>query len=250
MENNSFATHHIKANKGDIASTVFMMGDPLRAKQFANDHLENARLICDIRGINIWSGEYNGQPLTVMGHGMGMSSMAIYAHELFEFFGVEKIVRLGSSASYTENLNQGDIIVGDKYWTYSRFSEGYGVDSNEPALASNELVEKFRAALEEDGTVNFGIGGIYTSNWFYAPSFFGEGIKKGSTVDEKLNSNEIIGKEMEGYALQVIANHFNKQAITVVTVIDNLKTKQFSSADDKVDTSKMGMVALKAIFGK
>ncbi len=248
MENSSFATHHIKANKGDISSIVFMMGDPLRAKEFANNKLENPRLICDIRGINIWTGEYKGNKLTVMGHGMGMSSMAIYAHELFEFFGVEKIIRLGSSASYTEDLNQGDIIVGDKYWTYSRFSEGYDIDPDEPALASPYLVERFRNALTEDGSVNFGVGGIYTSNWFYAPSFFGEGIKKGSIVENKLNNNEIIGKEMEGYALQTIANHFGKQAITIVTVIDNLKTKQFSSADDKVDTSKMGDIALKAIF--
>ncbi len=248
MENNSIATHHIKANKEDISKTVFMMGDPLRAKQFANDKLENAVLICDIRGINIWSGEYKGNKITVMGHGMGMSSMAIYAHELFEFFDVDTVIRLGSSASYTENLNQGDIIVGDKYYTYSRFSEGYGVDPDQPALASNELVEKFEKALTKDGTVNFGIGGIYTSNWFYAPSFFGEGIKQGSNVESKLNNGEIIGKEMEGYALQIIANHFNKKAITVVTVIDNLKTKQFSSADDKVDTSKMGDIALEAIF--
>ncbi len=243
----NIATHHIKANKEDISKIVFMMGDPLRAKAFAERHLEGAKLICDIRGINIWTGNYNGNKLTVMGHGMGMSSIAIYAHELFEFFDVDTIVRLGSSATYMEDIKQGDIIVGDNYYTYSLIGEGYGLDPELPIQATPRLVEMFKIALEEDGA-RHSIGGVYSSEWFYAPAFFGEGIKRGSKVEEALNEGKIIGKEMESYILQAIANHFNKEAITVVTVIDNLKTKEFSSADNKISTDKMGEIALKALF--
>lgn len=248
MNKNNYATHHIKANAGEISDTVIMMGDPLRAKKFASDWLEDAKLICDIRGINIWSGNYNGNFVTVMGHGMGISSVAIYTHELFEFFDVERVIRLGSCASYVEDLNRGDIIIGDKYYTYSTFAEGYGQDANAPIGASESLVKAFKDALDNDGTTNYKTGGVYSSEWFYAPSFFGEGVKKGTEVEKGIEDGSIIGKEMESHAVQTIANHFNKEAITVLTVIDNLKTKDYSSADDKVSTDKMGEIALKALF--
>lgn len=241
-----YATHHIKAEQGEIASTVIMMGDPLRAKYMAQTYIENAKLICDIRGINIWTGTYNGKEITVMGHGMGFSSMAIYAHELFEFFGVETIIRLGSCASYDKDLGRESIIVGEKYYTYSRFGEAYGLDTELPAVASQNLVNKFEEVLKTEDVV-WKTGGVYSSEWFYAPSFFGEGVKRGSEVASLIEQGKIIGKEMESYALQVIANHFNKEAITIITVIDNLTTKDFSSADDKVNTTKMLEVALKVL---
>ncbi len=241
------ATHHIKANKEDIAKTVLMMGDPLRAKSYASNYLEDAKLICDIRGINIWTGKYNNKDVTIMGHGMGMSSIAIYAHELFEFFDVDRIIRLGSSASYSKEIKLGGIVVGDKYYTYSRIGEGYGIENDEPAHATSELVKLFEDELTKTNTP-FKTGGIYSSLWFYAPSFKGEGIKKGSLIDNEVKNGNIIVKEMESYILQVIANHFNKQAITIVTIIDNLATKEFSSELNKVDTFLMGEIALKALF--
>ncbi len=242
------ATHHIKAKKEDIAPTVIMMGDPNRAKTFADLFLTDAKLICDIRLINIWTGYYKEQKVTIMGHGMGMSSIAIYAHELYEYFDVERIIRLGSSASYDPEIKLGDIIVGDKYFTYSLIGEGYGLDPNEPIDATPALVEKFTNALSKQTEVKFKVGGIYSSLWFYAPTFFGEGVKKGSRVETALKNGEIIGKEMESYILQVIAHHFQKEAITVVMVIDNLATKTFSSANNKVDTSPLGTIAFKALF--
>ncbi len=247
MNTKAYATHHIKAEAGEIASTVIMMGDPNRAKKLATEYLTDAKLICDIRGINIWTGDYNGKTITVMGHGMGISSIAIYAHELYEFFDVDTIIRLGSCAGYDPELGRGAIIVGDKYWSYSRFAEGYGVNPDEPVEATKELVERFAEVLSNEEGVQWKQGGIYASVWFYAPSFFGEGVKKDSEVDKAIKSGEIIGKEMEASALQVIANHFGKKAITVATVIDNLATHDYSSADDKVDTSKMLEVALKVI---
>lgn len=242
------ATHHIKANKEDIAPTIIMMGDPLRAKMFAEKFLIDAQLICNIRLINIWTGFYNGKKVTIMGHGMGMSSIAIYAHELYEYFDVERIIRLGSAASYDPNLKLGDIIVGDKYFTYSLIGEGYGLDPSEPIAATSNLVDKFTSELSQQSKINFKVGGIYSSLWFYAPSFFGEGIKQGSKVEKAFKDGDIIGKEMESYILQVIANHFKKEAITVVMVIDNLATKTFSSANNKVDTVPLGEIAFKALF--
>ncbi len=241
------STHHIQANKDDIAKTVLMMGDPLRAKEYANKYLKNPKLICNIRGINIWTGEYNNNKITIMGHGMGMSSIAIYAHELFEFFDVERIVRLGSSAGYSKDLKQGDIVVGNSYYTYSLIGEGYGMDINEPLDATKNLVKLFEDELIKN-KVRFKVGSIYSSLWFYAPNFKGEGIKAGSIIEKKVQDGTIIAKEMESYILQAIAKYFKKEAITVVTIIDNLATKEFSSASNKVDTSLMGEIALKALF--
>ena len=248
INNNSIASHHIKANKNVIAKSVLMMGDPLRAKEFAKKYLKDAKLICDIRGINIWTGTHNGHKVTFMGHGMGMSSMAIYAHELFEFFNVDTIIRLGSCASYIPDIKLGDIIVGDNYYTHSLIGEGYGFKNDKPISATKELIKLISNTLEKDGTIDYKVGGLYSSLWFYAPSFFGEGIKKDSSVEHALNEGKIIGKEMESYILQVIANHFNKKAITIVTVIDNLATKEFSSSNNKINTSKMGEIVLKALF--
>jgi len=241
------ATHHIKAKKSDISKTVLMMGDPIRAKNYALKHLEDPKLVCDIRAINIWTGTYNNHKVTIMGHGIGMSSIAIYAHELFEFYDVDRIIRLGSSASYLKDISLGDIVIGDKYYTYSLMGEGYGMNSNEPIDASRELVSLFEDTLKEEKVKHFK-GGVYSSLWFYAPSFSGEGVKKNSNIDKAIKNGDIIIKEMESYILQVIANHFKKQAITVVTVIDNLNTKEFSSAKNKISTDKMGEIALKALF--
>lgn len=248
MNRNRHATHHILAEAGEIADTVIMVGDPVRAEKFANMYLDNPRLICNIRLINIWTGKYKGNDVTIMAHGMGFSSIGIYVHELFEFFNVERIVRLGSAATYDANIKQGDIIIGNKYWTYSTYGEGYGVDPDEPINASEDLIKQFENVFQNEKNINYKVGGIYASEWFYAPAFFGEGVKKDSNIAKLIESKEIIGKEMEGYVLQLIANHFGKQAITVVTVIDNLTTKEFSSADNKISTDKMGEIALKALW--
>ena len=241
------ATHHIKANKKDIAKTVLMMGDPLRAENYAKKYLENPKIICNIRGINIWTGTYKKNKVTIMGHGMGMSSIAIYAHELFEFFDVDRIIRLGSSASYSEKISLGDIVIGDKYYTYSLMGEGYGLDPKKPISASKELVDLFENHFNKQNIKHFR-GGVYSSLWFYAPSFTGEGVKKDSLIEEAIKNGDIIAKEMECYILQVIAKHFNKQAITILTVIDNLKTKEYSSSNNKVSTDKMGSIVLSSLF--
>ncbi len=241
------ATHHIKAKKSEISKTVLMMGDPERAKSYAQKYLTNPKLICNIRGINIWTGKYNDQTVTIMGHGMGMSSIAIYAHELFEFFDVERIIRLGSSASYSKEISQGDIVIGDKYYTYSLIGEGYGIDPTKPINASENLVDIFENGFKKEKQRYFK-GGVYSSMWFYAPEFHGEGVKKDSIIEKEIKNKGIIVKEMECYILQVIANYFNKEAITIVTVIDNLATKEFSSANNKVSVNKMGELALKFLF--
>ena len=110
-------TAHNQAQKGEIAKTVIMSGDPLRIKAIAEKYLENARLVNEIRNIYAYTGTYKGKEVTVMAHGMGIPSMGIYAYELFKFYDVEKIIRLGSCGAYIEDLNLLDIILVDKSYT-------------------------------------------------------------------------------------------------------------------------------------
>ena len=229
-------SHHIWAEKDDIAKTVIITGDPLRAKLIANKYFKNPKLISNIRNINIWTGYFNNNKITIMGHGMGLSSVAIYAHELFEIFGVDRVLRVGSAATYSKDINQGDVVIGNKYYTHSVIGEGYGYDSNS-VDASKELLDLFEKPFTSDESFKSHTGGVFSSLWFYAPTMSGEGIKENSEIEKYVNDGSIIAKEMEGYVLQVIANYFKKQAITILIIIDNLATKTYSDPNNKIDVS-------------
>lgn len=235
-------THHIQAKKGQISSSVLMMGDPDKAKEIANMYLDNPIQICNIRSIQIWTGEYKNKKITIMGHGMGLSSMGIYAHELFEYFSVEKIIRIGSAAGY-HDLEAGDIVIGDNYYTYSLFAEGYQ-QNKDVAIPDEKFINQIYESSIETG-IRALKGGIYSSQWFYAPSFYGEGVKKNSLIEEKINSKAIIAKEMESFALTTIGNHFNKKTATIVTVIENVNNHQ---PGVKINTTNAAEIALEAII--
>ena len=136
------ATAHNMANPGDIAKTVIMSGDPLRIKKIAEDYLENPRLVNNIRNIYAYTGTYKGKELTVMAHGMGIPSMGIYSYELFKFYGVEKIIRLGSCGSYSKDINLLDIILVDKSYTESNFAYSYNGDPTHIAYPDEALTRK------------------------------------------------------------------------------------------------------------
>ncbi len=240
-------TYHINVNKDEIAPTVLMVGDPARAKYFANKLLEDPKLVCNIRLINMWTGTYKGNLVTITSHGMGFPSIGIYAHELFNFFNVERIIRLGTCATYKKEINPGDIIIGNKYYTYSRFGEGYGVDPLKPSLANPNLFKTIENNFKKKN-LNYHVGALYSSEWFYAPIFKNQGVKSNSPIEEKVASGEIIGQDMESYALQTIANYFNKEAITLVMVLTNLVLNTEEEKNNPATILPMGKNVLEALF--
>ncbi len=245
--NQKTSTYHISVFQNDIAPIVLMVGSPTRAEDYAHKLLKNPKLVCNIRLINMWTGTYNDKPVTITSHGMGFSSMGIYAHELFNFFGVEKIIRLGTCATYKKDINIGEIIIGNNYFTYSKFGEGYEVDPEIGIAASYNLLKIIDNQFKKD-KLKYHVGGIYSSEWFYAPAFKNQGVKTGSIIDKKIQEKEIIGKEMESYVLQLIANYYNKEAITIATVLTNITTNKFTKSDEYVDVLPMAKSVLKALF--
>lgn len=212
-------TAHNEAKKEEIAKIVLMAGDPLRAKEFTTRYLKNYKLVNSVRGILTFTGYINNTRVTVMGHGMGMESIGIYAYELYKFYDVDIIVRFGSCGSYIKEFNLFDLIIADEAYTESNYGLGFNNEKSDTMKASSELVLKAKKASEQ---LNLGkkikIGKIHSSMWFYTEGY----DKEISNYTKK----GIIAVEMESYALYLIAKTLNKKALTILTISDNLITKK------------------------
>ena len=219
-------TPHIKATSEDFAKTVLMPGDPLRSKFVAETFLENPRLINNVRGIQGYTGTYMGVPVTVMASGMGMPSIGIYSYELYNFFGVENIIRIGSAGGLAENVKLRDIIIGMGACTNSNYQDQYKLGGNFAPIASYELLE---AAVNEAKAigVNYTVGNLLSSDVFYNanPNFNDGWYKMG-----------VLGVEMEAAALYMNAAAAGKNALAICTVSDSLVTGEALSAEDRQNT--------------
>ena len=220
------ATPHISANKEDIAKIVLMPGDPLRAKLFVETYIEDAKLINEVRGMYGYTGTYKGKRVTVIGHGMGLDSIGIYAYELYTEYEVDTIIRFGSCGSYNDDINIWDIIIGEKAYTKSNYGEGFGFENVHTLEATPSLVELAKEVANEYNTDKRIIPTtINSSMWFYkthnvdVPSEF---VKQGIDV-----------VEMEGYALYAIAKSLNKNAIVLLTVSDHVAKHEFTNAEER-----------------
>ncbi|BDV02737.1 purine-nucleoside phosphorylase [Candidatus Hepatoplasma crinochetorum] len=212
-------TAHNEAKKEDIAKIVLMAGDPLRASFFAKKYLKNYKLVNSLRGMLAFTGYINDLKVTVMGHGMGMESIGIYAYELYKFYDVDIIIRFGSCGGYIKELNLYDLIIAEKAYSESNYGLGFNNEINDTMEASHDLVEKaILASKKLKFMQKTKIGKIHSSLWFYTEGFKTQ-IK--DYVDKK-----IIAVEMESYALYLIAKTLNKKALTILTVSDNLITKK------------------------
>ncbi len=221
------STPHISANKGDIAKIVVMPGDPLRAKLFAETHMENYKQINNVRGMLGFTGTINGKEVTVMGHGMGLESIGIYSFELYDQFDVETIIRFGSCGSYNPEVNLWDVIVAEKAYTESNFGTGYGFEGVDTLEATKSLVDlantsAAKVGLNKGKLVNTTVN---SSMWFY----------KTHNQDQP---NEFAAKgidvvEMEAYALYAIAKSLGKQALTLLTVSDHIVKEQFATPEER-----------------
>ncbi len=220
------ATPHIAAEKGDFAKTVLMPGDPLRAKFIAENFLENARLVNNVRGIQGYTGEYKGQRVSVMASGMGMPSISIYAYELYNFFDVENIIRVGTAGGMNGDVHIRDIVLGQGACTDSNFASQFGVNGTFCPIADFGLLKKAYDIAEKMG-LNTHVGNLYSTDVFYNDD---------STNTEKWSKLGVLAVEMEAAALYMTAQRFGKKALAICTVSDHLLTGESTSAEERQTT--------------
>jgi purine-nucleoside phosphorylase len=216
-------TPHNEAKKEDIAKIVLMPGDPLRAKYIAENFMENVRLVNQVRGMFAYTGTYKGKEITVMGHGMGIPSVGIYVHELFKFYDVECIIRIGSCGGYVESLNLKDVIVVNEGYSESTFAEVYSGEKLHSIAAKNSCND---VILETAKEMNLNVvqGNVHSTDVFYS-----------STADlkELYEKHGCIAAEMESLALFHIANVLNKKAACILTVSDSLVTHEETTSEER-----------------
>lgn len=217
---------HIACTKEEIAPIVVMPGDPLRAKYIAENFLSEAKLVSDTRNMYAYTGTYKGIPITVMGSGMGMPSMSIYCFELFYFFGVEKIIRVGTCGGLVPELDVPNIIVADGAYNEGNFAYSYNGDPTHFAKPSQNLKEIIlNTAKEENMLVHEGTV-ITTENFDFYSDYQ-------SVLNRVPKNIKVIAGEMEAFALFHIADSFDKQAACILTVVDSKFSEVFMSQEDR-----------------
>ena len=234
------ATAHNKANPGDIAKTVLMSGDPLRIKKIAEKYLDNPKLVNDVRNIYAYTGTYKGKEVTVMAHGMGIPSMGIYAYELFKFYDVERIIRLGSCGAYSPDLNLLDIILVNNSYTESNFAYELNNENVNTVNSSTRLNNKLKESASKLG-INVVEGNVMSTDCF-------DWYVKDINVLLNRLPKDLIAAEMESFALFYLAKQFNKEASCLLTVVDSHYKKEELSAEDRESKlDKMSLIALESI---
>ena len=224
---------HIGANKGDIAETILLPGDPLRAKWIAETFFENPVCFNEVRGMLGYTGTYEGKRVSVMGTGMGVPSISIYAHELITQFGVKNLIRVGSSGSYQEHIKIRDVVLAMAASSNSGVNELRFGGADYAPTASFELFQK---AVEAAKTKKIAIkaGNVFTSDEFYADDF--ESYKKWSKFG-------VLCVEMETAGLYTVAAKHNVNALTILTISDSLVTGETTTSKERETTFK-DMIAI------
>ena len=204
------ATPHINAEKGDFAKTVLMPGDPLRAKFIAENYLENVKEITSVRNMLGFTGCYKGKEISVMGSGMGMPSMGIYSYELYNFFGVENIIRIGSAGAIADDVKLKDIIFGISASTDSNYFSQYNLPGIYSPCCDFSLLKK-GIEIAENKNMKYHVGNILSSDTFY-------GDDENSLL--KWKKMNVLAVEMESAALYMNAARSGKKALAILTVSD------------------------------
>lgn len=215
-------TPHIEAKEEEIAKIVIMPGDPKRASLIAENFLDDYKIVSNVRGMITYTGTYKGKKITVMPSGMGIPSMGIYSYELFKFYDVDKIIKVGTCGSYASNLNLGNIILVENSYSESTYVKVQDKENVNMVSASKILNDKIEIKAKELG-FNITKGTIHCSDVFYEED---ENYK-----NELLNTYGCIACEMESFSLLYNAKKFNKDATEILTVTDNLVT------GERVDSS-------------
>ena len=230
-------TPHNAAVEGQIAKTVLMPGDPLRAKLLADTYLENVEQFNTVRNMFGYTGTYKGQPVSVMGSGMGMPSIGIYSYELFNFYGVDNILRIGSAGGLAPEVKLRDIVIGMSSSTDSNYPSQYGMPGTIAPTADFGLLSKAVAGAEKLGYL-VRVGNILASDVFY-------------TVDNSLTkwaSMDVLAVEMESAALYLNAMYAHKHALTLLTISDLPLTGEALTAEERQTSfTQMMEVALSVV---
>ena len=225
-------TPHINAAASDFADYVLMPGDPYRSKLIAENYLTSARLVNDVRGVKGYTGLYKGVPVSVMASGMGMPSIGIYSYELFNFFDVSGIIRVGSAGSYREDVNVRDLIIAQGACTDSAYVNQFNLNGNFSPIADFELLEKC-VNITRKTEVRYHVGNILSTDAFYGDLDSLPDYKKPINIWSKMG---VLGVEMEAAALYMNAARAGKKALCICTVSDSLVTGEALSAEDRQNT--------------
>lgn len=233
MAKENCPTPHIGAQYGEIAKTVIMAGDPLRAKLMAERYLENVKLVNTVRNMFAYTGTYHGKEISVMGHGMGIPSIGIYTYELYNFYDVETIIRVGSCGARQMYVNLGDLVIAMGCCTDSNYAAQYNLPGTYAPIADFGLVRGAVDASEKFG-YKYHVGNVFSADVFYS-----EDERKGNWT--KMG---VLADEMEAPALYMNAARAGKKALVICTVSDHILTGEATTAEERQNTfTKMMDVA-------
>ena len=220
------STPHISAEKGDFAKTVLMPGDPLRAKFIADTFLKDVRQVTGVRGMLGFTGTYEGRPISVMGSGMGMPSIGIYSYELFKFYDVENIIRIGSAGGIGESVKVRDVVLAMGASTNSHFADQYRFPGQLCATADFRLLRDAVETAEAMG-VRADVGQVFTADQFYNDN------PDAGAMYRKFG---ILALEMETAGLYWTAQRLGKRALSLLTISDHIFTGESLSAQERQDS--------------
>ncbi len=232
------ATPHIEAQKGDIAKTVLMPGDPLRAKMIAETYLDDYRLVNTVRNIFAYTGTYKNKPVTIFASGMGIPSVGIYSYELYHFYDVEKIIRIGTCGANKEDIKLLDVILAESSYSLSTFAKLFDKTEDKIMYSSVELNEKIEETALE-GNINLKKGMIITSDVFNVY------VDNKTYLSNYPDDLVTLASEMEAFGLFFIAKKLGKKAACLLTVVDSPYDKrEISSMDRQNSLNTMIKLAL------
>ena len=232
-------TYHIGAKPGEIAETVLLPGDPYRAKWVAENFLENAVLVNEVRGMLGFTGTYKGNPVTVHGTGMGMPSLSIYVNELIKDYGAQTLIRIGSAGAMQENIKLRDVVIAMSATTLSTPSRGIFKELNFAPTADYGLLAAAHKA-SAGKSIPTHVGGIYSSDTFY---------DERPDLNEQMTRHGIMAVEMEAAELYILAARYQRRALGIMTISDHLVTGEALPSDEREKSfSDMVEIALEAAF--
>lgn len=235
-------TPHIEAQVNEIAKNVLMPGDPKRCKYIADNYLTDVKVVNNVRNMTAYTGKYKGVDITLFPSGMGIPSMGIYSYELFKFYNVENVIRIGTSGAYTSDVHVLDVVMATASYSLSNFPYLFdGVKTNE--IEASSVLNKRIEDVSKETNINLKVGKIITSDIF---DVYIDDIERYESLYPKDN---LLACEMEAFALFYMANRFRRNASCLVTIVDSkFEDKEVSSEDREKSLDNMIILALEAII--
>jgi purine-nucleoside phosphorylase len=232
-------TPHIEASRGEFADTVLMPGDPLRAQTLAEKYLEDVRLVNRVRNMLGFTGTYKGRSVSIMGSGMGMPSISIYAQELFDYYDVKQIIRVGTCGGLLADMKIGDLVMASAASTDSTMNRQRFGGWDFSASADFKLLRQVSDEAAKRGVV-IRTGNVFASDWFYHPD---------KNFIEKVRKMGVLALDMESAALYALAHHHGKRALTILSVSDVIPTGEQASHETRQNAfDKVIEVVLEAVL--